>query len=197
MSIEKSIIDYAMDEDGVQFRNALYASIQDKVSAHIEAAKQNLARNLIATEEVSEEDEEEVQEQYQNPLEFSNKPKEKRTHSYDAMPDSKKRPKYDAVPTSRQLGAKPQPKNESVEELQAKIDASTEKELSHAKSLGWNVKKQTYGRIYTHPKHGHIAMNRYGEWQHKPELDFKGGKGQLIAHGHADDLDKHLSSLNK
>jgi hypothetical protein len=181
MSIEKSIIDYAMDEDGVQFRNALYASIQDKVSAHIEAAKQNLARNLIATEEVSEEDEEEVQEQYQD----SNKPKEKRTHSYDA------------VPTSRQLGAKPQPKNESVEELQAKIDASTEKELSHAKSLGWHIKKQTYGREYTHPKHGHISMNRYGEWQHKPESSFKGGKGQLIAHGHADDLDKHLSSLNK
>ena len=189
-----------MDEDGVQFRNALYASIQDKVSAHIEAAKQNLARNLIATEEVSEEDEEEVQEQYQNPLEFSNKPK--RTHSYDAMPDSKKRPKYDAVPTSRQLGAKPQPKNEaynqdSVQKLQAKIDASTEKEVSHAKSLGWHVKNQTYGREYTHPKHGHIAMNRYGEWQHKPESDFKGGKGQLIAHGQADDLDKHLSSLNK
>jgi len=193
MSIEKSIIDYAMDEDGVQFRNALYASIQDKVSAHIEAAKQNLARNLIATEEVSEEDEEEVQEQYQD----SNKPKEKRTHSYDAMPASKQRPKYDAVPTSRQLGAKPQPKNESVEELQAKIDASTEKELSHAKSLGWHIKKQTYGREYTHPKHGHISMNRYGEWQHKPESSFKGGKGQLIAHGHADDLDKHLSSLNK
>ena len=63
MEIEKSIIDYAMDEDGVQFRNALYASIQDKVSAHIEAAKQNLARNLITTEEVSEEDEEEVLEE--------------------------------------------------------------------------------------------------------------------------------------
>ena len=149
MSIEKSIIDYAMDEDGVQFRNALYASIQDKVSAHIEAAKQNLARNLISTEEVSEEDEED--------------------ESFD----------------------------ESVEELQAKIDASTEKELSNAKSLGWKVKKETYGRVYTHPKHGHISMNRYGEWHHKPESSFKGGKGQLIAHGHADDLDKHLSSLNK
>ena len=135
-----------MDEDGVQFRYALYASIQDKVSAHIEAAKQNLARNLIATEEVSEEDE-----------------------SFD----------------------------ESVEELQAKIDASSAKEVSHAKSLGWNVKNQTYGREYTHPKHGHIAMNRYGEWQHKPSSDFKGGKGQLIAHGQGADLDKHLSSLNK
>jgi len=142
-----------------------------------------------------EPEEKEVKEQYQNPLEFSNKPK--RTHSYDAMPDSKKRPKYDAVPTSRQLGAKPQPKNESVEELQAKNDASTKKELSHAENLGWHIRKQTYGRVYTHPKHGHIVMNRYGEWQHKPESDFKGGKGQLIAHGHADDLDKHLSSLNK
>ena len=144
--MEKSIIDYALDEDGVQFRNALYASIQDKVTAHIEAAKQSLAKNLITTEKVSDEDE-----------------------SFD----------------------------ESVEELQAKNDASTEKELSNAKSLGWHIKKQTYGREYTHPKHGHISMNRYGEWQHKPESSFKGGKGQLIAHGQADDLDKHLSSLNK
>mgnify|MGYP000577589969 CR=1 FL=1 len=155
MSIEKSIIDYAMDEDGVQFRNALYASIQDKVSAHIEAAKQNLARNLITTEEVSEEEEDESLDQNE-------------AFNHD-----------------------------SVQKLQAKIDASTAKEVSHAKSLGWNVKNQTYGREYTHPKHGHIAMNRYGEWQHKPSSDFKGGKGQLIAHGQADDLDKHLSSLNK
>ena len=156
MSIEKSIIDYAMDEDGVQFRNALYASIQDKVSAHIEAAKQNLARNLISTEEVSEEDEE------------------------DESLDQNEAFNQD-----------------SVQKLQAKIDASSAKEVSHAKSLGWNVKNQTYGREYTHPKHGHISMNRYGEWQHKPSSDFKGGKGQLIAHGHADNLDKHLSSLNK
>ena len=152
--MEKSIIDYAMDEDGVQFRNALYASIQDKVSAHIEAAKQNLARNLITTEEVSEEEDESLDQ----------------NEAFN---------------------------QDSVQKLQAKIDASSAKEVSHAKSLGWNVKNQTYGREYTHPKHGHIAMNRYGEWQHKPESSFKGGKGQLIAHGHADDLDKHLSSLNK
>ena len=154
MSIEKSIIDYAMDEDGVQFRNALYASIQDKVSAHIEAAKQNLARNLITTEEVSEEEDESLDQ----------------NEAFN---------------------------QDSVQKLQAKIDASSAKEVSHAKSLGWHVKNQTYGREYTHPIHGHIAMNRYGEWQHKPSSDFKGGKGQLIAHGHADDLDKHLSSLNK
>ena len=151
--MEKSIIDYAMDEDGVQFRNALYASIQDKVTAHIEAAKQSLAKNLITTEKVSDEDESLDQNEAFN--------------------------------------------QDSVQKLQAKIDASSAKEVAHAKSLGWNVKNQTYGREYTHPKHGHIAMNRYGEWQHKPSSDFKGGKGQLIAHGQGADLDKHLSSLNK
>ena len=67
-----------------------------------------------------EPEEKEVKEQYQNPLEFSNKPK--RTHSYDGMPDPKKRPKYDAVPTSRQLGSKPQPKNEELKGNQHKID---------------------------------------------------------------------------
>lgn len=69
-----------------------------------------------------EPEEKEVKEQYQNPLEFSNKPK--RTHSYDGMPDPKKRPKYDAVPTSRQLGSKPQPKNEELKGDQHKIDAN-------------------------------------------------------------------------
>jgi hypothetical protein len=63
MEIEKSIIDYAMDEDGVQFRNALYASIQDKVSAHIEAAKQSLAKNLIVPQEVSYDESEEESEE--------------------------------------------------------------------------------------------------------------------------------------
>lgn len=59
--MEKSIIDYAMDEDGVQFRNALYASIQDKVTAHIEAAKQNLAKTLIIPQEESYNESEEVE----------------------------------------------------------------------------------------------------------------------------------------
>jgi hypothetical protein len=46
----RNIIDYAMDDDGVKFREALYASIHDKVSAHVEAKKQEMAQNLIAPE---------------------------------------------------------------------------------------------------------------------------------------------------
>jgi hypothetical protein len=43
----RNIIDYAMDDDGVKFREALYASIHDKVSAHVEAKKQEMAQTLI------------------------------------------------------------------------------------------------------------------------------------------------------
>lgn len=48
MAETRNIIDYAMDDNGVEFRNALYASIHDKVTAHIEAKKQEVAQNLIA-----------------------------------------------------------------------------------------------------------------------------------------------------
>jgi len=51
----RNVIDYAMDDDGVKFREALYASIHDKVSAHIAVAKQSVAQNLIAPLEIAQE----------------------------------------------------------------------------------------------------------------------------------------------
>lgn len=47
----KQIIDYAQDDNAVEFRNALYSSIHDKVTAHIEAKKQEIAQNLITPNE--------------------------------------------------------------------------------------------------------------------------------------------------
>jgi uncharacterized Rossmann fold enzyme len=55
----KSIIDYAMDDNGVEFRNTLYSSIQDKVNAHIEAKKVEIAQGLMAQPEEENESEEE------------------------------------------------------------------------------------------------------------------------------------------
>ncbi len=53
----RPIIDYAQDDNGVEFRNALYASIHDRVASHIEAKKQEIAQNLIAPKnEVEQED---------------------------------------------------------------------------------------------------------------------------------------------
>lgn len=47
----KAIIDYAADDNGVEMRNALYSAIQDKVMAHIDAKKQEIAHNLISPRE--------------------------------------------------------------------------------------------------------------------------------------------------
>jgi len=65
----KGIIDYAMDDNGVEFRNALYSSIQDKVNAHIEAKKVEIAQGLIGQPE--EEDEEMQSEVEETPVENS------------------------------------------------------------------------------------------------------------------------------
>jgi hypothetical protein len=51
----RNIIDYAMDDDGSKFREALYASIHDKVTAHVTAAKQAVAMNMYASEAGDEE----------------------------------------------------------------------------------------------------------------------------------------------
>lgn len=48
---DRNIIDYAQDDNAVDFRNALYASIHDKVTAHIDAKKQEIAQNLITPQQ--------------------------------------------------------------------------------------------------------------------------------------------------
>jgi len=54
MDATRNLIDYAMDSNGVEFRNELYASIHDRVTAAIEAKKQELAGSLIRQEEKEE-----------------------------------------------------------------------------------------------------------------------------------------------
>jgi hypothetical protein len=54
MDATRNLIDYAMDDNGVEFRNELYASIHDRVAAAIEAKKQEIAGSLIRKEEKEE-----------------------------------------------------------------------------------------------------------------------------------------------
>ena len=54
-----NLIDYAMDEDGVKFREELYGAIYDKVSAHLAAAKQAVAQNFIPSAEEGTKDSDE------------------------------------------------------------------------------------------------------------------------------------------
>lgn len=48
---QRDLIDYAEQDDGVNFRSAMYAAIHDKVTAHIEAKKHEIAQSLMSTEE--------------------------------------------------------------------------------------------------------------------------------------------------
>jgi hypothetical protein len=57
----RAIVDFAYDDNGKEFRDALYSAIHDRVSAHIDLKKQEIAKNLIAQPE--EEREPEVQDQ--------------------------------------------------------------------------------------------------------------------------------------
>jgi len=54
----RNIIDYAFDGDGTKFRDELYGSIHDRISAHIDAKKQEIARGLVGQNEEIEEVEE-------------------------------------------------------------------------------------------------------------------------------------------
>lgn len=61
MSDTRKIIDFALDGDANAMRESLYASIYDRVTAHIEAKKQEVAASLLgmplSTEEVEYEEE--------------------------------------------------------------------------------------------------------------------------------------------
>lgn len=52
----RQIIDYAAEGEPFKFREALYASIHDKVAAHIDAKKIEIASSLINKEEHSEDE---------------------------------------------------------------------------------------------------------------------------------------------
>ena len=47
MEKARAIVDYAQNDEGTQAREALYQAINDKVMAHIEAQKQEIAHTLL------------------------------------------------------------------------------------------------------------------------------------------------------
>jgi hypothetical protein len=62
--MNRNIIDYAMDDNGAEFRKELYAAIYDKVADHIEAKKQEVAENLLGLNS----NEEELEDDYSDEL---------------------------------------------------------------------------------------------------------------------------------
>ena len=58
----RAIIDYAQEDSAKDFRDAFYSALQDKVLAHIESHKQELARTLVTQEEAEKDEDEESSE---------------------------------------------------------------------------------------------------------------------------------------
>jgi len=56
----RAIVDYAEDGNATEMRDALYSAIQDRVMAHIENHKEQLAKNLFVEPEDTEIEDSEV-----------------------------------------------------------------------------------------------------------------------------------------
>lgn len=54
MDNARAIIDYAYDDNGKEMRDALYSAIHDRVAAHIDAQKIEMAQSLIKQPEHAE-----------------------------------------------------------------------------------------------------------------------------------------------
>jgi len=61
MDKARAIIDYSYNDEGKAVRDALYSAIQDKVLAHIESHKQEVAKTLIVPEESENELEDDLE----------------------------------------------------------------------------------------------------------------------------------------
>ncbi|NCA22323.1 MAG: hypothetical protein EBS86_14445 [Crocinitomicaceae bacterium] len=47
MENTKAIVDYAYDDNAKEMRDALYSDIQNRVMAHLDAKKQEIAQNML------------------------------------------------------------------------------------------------------------------------------------------------------
>jgi hypothetical protein len=93
-----------------------------------------------------------------------------------------KAPKKDSISAPENLA---KARNEEVE-------LNEDDNLSDiAKKHGMEFKRTTYGAGMTHPKHGQISINRYGEWHHT------GTKATGDSSNKFASLDKHLSTLKE
>ena len=57
MSGTREIIDFAVNDQGKEMRDALYAEIHDRIMSHIETKKQEIAQNFFAQEAKEHDDE--------------------------------------------------------------------------------------------------------------------------------------------
>ena len=157
----RTIIDYAMNDDAKAMRDALYASIHDRVNAHIQAQKQEVAQNIFP-EEV-EEFEEEVEQIDELSLQTMKSAKEKLGYrALDAHYNDDKHSARSLAGRALQMGAKIKRKErsasssvkEEVEELtEGKMDKMSLSHLWHKHASHSYATDQGYGSGSNNPGH--------------------------------------------
>ena len=92
-----------MDSNGVEFRNQLYSSIHDRVTAAIEAKKQEIAGNLIKQESAEHPDEAEDKKLIDKEIKKKMKSEESDEEKGENAEKKEERPNHSKGPSS--LGA--------------------------------------------------------------------------------------------
>ena len=142
MDSTRNLIDYAMDNDGVEFRNQLYASIHDRVTAAIEAKKQEIAGNLIRKESTVQNTEEEFEQDSAEGL--TEMDKSQPSAGRDAGP--RPGPDLEAKPVSREKAIKDA--HAILNKAMAKAWNKKPSEFAKSSSGGKTTETKT-GRIHT------------------------------------------------
>ena len=193
----RDLIDYAAQDDGVGFRASLYAAIHDRVSAHIDAKKQEIAQGLVTQAEsaIAGPDEEEVDEE-----ELEEEVEQIDELSHDTLEKYKKAAAKDIKKTAP-FGYDANKTDGSKTGISAKADKRTEKRISGYRKA-WakqdvkeSVELQTEeaGQFRLISKHGtgkHTAkVYKDREWDEYRVRHYVDGKHHEPSDYHCDDLE--------
>ena len=167
----RTIIDYAMNDDAKAMRDALYASIHDRVNAHIQAQKQEVAQSIFP---------EEVEEEYEEIDESSGNNEKRHLDSIIKMKEVKKS-KHDMAPSihDHMEDALEKGNHKKIDQLHKVFKHVSEsvEELTEGK-----MDKMTLsGLWHKHAQHQNSAENGYG-----------GGEGGQHSHHAATAIENHV-----
>ena len=167
----RTIIDYAMNDDAKAMRDALYASIHDRVNAHIQAQKQIVAQSIFP---------EEVEEEYEEIDEASGNNEKRHLDSIIKMKEVKKS-KHDMAPSihDHMEDALEKGNHKKIDQLHKVFKHVSEsvEELTEGK-----MDKMTLsGLWHKHAQHQNSAENGYG-----------GGEGGQHSHHAATAIENHV-----
>ena len=167
----RAIIDYAMNDDAKAMRDALYASIHDRVNAHIQAQKQEVAQSIFP---------EEVEEEYEEIDESSGNNEKKHLDSIIKMKEVKKS-KHDMAPSIH-------------DHMEDALEKGNHKKIDQLhkvfKHVSEEVEKLTEGKMDKMTLSG--LWHKHAQHQNGAENGYGGGEGGQHSHHAATAIENHV-----